>query len=535
MKTIQSQVNPRLLKKADRLFTGTLSGRVAELVQNARRAGATRVEIANTNSEVIVRDNGRGIEDFASLLDLGGSGWNDDELESSEDPAGVGVFCLAPRQLTIRSRGQVATIDGNGWYGSPVPIECDPKGATTGTELRFVDEPWTKELVNRQAVFSGLTVTVDGELCDAQPFLTGASVHLPELGCRVQVTTSTELSDWHRRLCERGYLTSGVLVNFYGQTVELAEHPIGERGYVCLVDLTGESTGLRLMLPARTRLVENEALQQLRDALELETYRSIARQDSHTLPYEKYRRAHELGVELPEAKPVYRVGLLSNDMDPEPCEVRPPEDWPLERCYRLPSRVSEQDDSIEGNAHLLAALGTPDEPFVPVDIAYGYLGYSWADLPCIERVGCEVGQTLHEDFVWYSVLCCVESITLTAHTSDGKVFRSNVLMAVGDDVVFVTPAARDRLRDSHIWFQLGGFNEEGDTYDTQEYQVREQLTAFWRNLLGPDESLRSAIIEAMRTAGSQWQRATVEHDGTVTITLADGNVKTLSPPKEVAS
>src|SRR5947208_2471512 len=95
MKTIQAKVNPRLLSKADRLFTGSLSGRIIEVLQNARRAGATRVEITNDGGLVTVRDNGRGISDFGKLLDLGSSGW-DETLEASEDPAGVGLFCLAP-------------------------------------------------------------------------------------------------------------------------------------------------------------------------------------------------------------------------------------------------------------------------------------------------------------------------------------------------------------------------------------------------------------------------------------------------------
>ena len=42
MQTIQATVNPRLLTKADRLFTGTLQGRIIEILQNARRAGATK-------------------------------------------------------------------------------------------------------------------------------------------------------------------------------------------------------------------------------------------------------------------------------------------------------------------------------------------------------------------------------------------------------------------------------------------------------------------------------------------------------------
>ena len=35
MQTIQAQVNKRLLSKADRLFTGTLAGRIIEILQNA--------------------------------------------------------------------------------------------------------------------------------------------------------------------------------------------------------------------------------------------------------------------------------------------------------------------------------------------------------------------------------------------------------------------------------------------------------------------------------------------------------------------
>ena len=84
MKTIKAKVNKKLLAKADRLFTGTLSGRITEILQNARRAGATRVEIINSGGWVIIKDNGRGIDDFARLLDLGGSGWSE-VTERSED------------------------------------------------------------------------------------------------------------------------------------------------------------------------------------------------------------------------------------------------------------------------------------------------------------------------------------------------------------------------------------------------------------------------------------------------------------------
>ena len=125
MTTIQACVNPRLLTKADRLFTGTAEGRIIELLQNARRAGATKVTITNEDGWVTVKDNGEGIDDFAKLLDLGGSGW-DETCEESEDPAGVGIFCLAPREVTIRSKGKMVTISKDGWTHEPVEVLNDP-------------------------------------------------------------------------------------------------------------------------------------------------------------------------------------------------------------------------------------------------------------------------------------------------------------------------------------------------------------------------------------------------------------------------
>jgi len=50
METIKAQVSQRLLSKATRLLTGTLAGRNIEILQNARRAGATTVHITNRAS-----------------------------------------------------------------------------------------------------------------------------------------------------------------------------------------------------------------------------------------------------------------------------------------------------------------------------------------------------------------------------------------------------------------------------------------------------------------------------------------------------
>ncbi len=75
------------------------------------------------------------------------------------------------------------------------------------------------------------------------------------------------------------------------------------------------------MLPARTRLVENEAYKQVLEAIELAAYRYIERKGEHTLPYKEFLRARELGITLPEAKPIFTAGLLSNTESPEPVEI----------------------------------------------------------------------------------------------------------------------------------------------------------------------------------------------------------------------
>jgi hypothetical protein len=166
--TICAKVNPRLLSKADRLFTGAVEGRIIEILQNARRARATEVRITNKNNLVTVQDNGSGIDDFQKLLDLGGSGW-DEKLEAGEDPVGVGLFSLAPREVTIVSKFKKIVISKDGWTGEPVEVTKSDE-FVRGTKIAFEDEkPWDFEKVENHAVFCGMRVIVDGKLLYCSP------------------------------------------------------------------------------------------------------------------------------------------------------------------------------------------------------------------------------------------------------------------------------------------------------------------------------------------------------------------------------
>ena len=541
MKTIKAKVNKKLLAKADRLFTGTLSGRIAEILQNARRAGATRVEIVNAGGLVIVRDNGKGIEDFAKLLDLGGSDW-DDRTEQSEDPAGVGLFCLAPRELNIRSRGHGVRIEAEGWHGRPVEIQEDDD-PIEGTQLGFPDKPWDLAAVEPNAVFSGLSVVVDGQECQSLAFVEGSAAAHPEFGCRIDVCDRSRIHGWYSTCRERnGY--DNVLVNFHGQVVSFEFRPTSDRDLFFLVDMTDGPTGIRLMLPARTRLVENEAFEALKRTLEVEAYRHYQQVGEHTLHCSEYLRARELGIELPEAKPVYEVGLIEYCDPPEPVEVEKPDAVPLANCYRLNPGLIGKDDKSDANAHLLAALGSFEMPFVPVRISTAYDGYSWARVATIDKVEVHLGEKLQESLVWSGMLICMETITIAAHTSDGKVFSSPVCMAVlppetghaawmNPDRVCVTPKAQKKLATGEIWFHLGGWYEDGDTYDTQESSVQEDLDVFWADMVGPDESWRLQLMEATGGGRHDWRSVTISREGSVNVILADGSTKAIQPAAEV--
>ena len=553
MNTIQACVSQRLLRKADRLFTGTIAGRMIELLQNARRAGATHVRIHVEGGWVTMHDDGRGVADFQQLLNMGGRGWAD-EIEVAEDPAGVGLFGLAPRETVIMSGQQQIRLQKEHWVGAPVPIQsCDPP--VRGTIIRFqADGPdeaeaWASvERVYPYAVFCGMTVTTDNGVVEPADFVSGNQVFShPELGVMVEVATYGDWPEPQRRVYERvkqGYgYGRKVMLNFHGQIVlaDFRDVDTGDEQLGYLIEMTGAPTDLRLMLPARTRIVENEAYRQLEQALVRDAFRHIERRGAHRLPFKEWERARALGIQLPEATPAFQVGLLATGEAPEPVEVTLPEGFPLERCYRFDPDCPDGVETDEANAHLLAALGQLDEPFIPVSIQKRYDGYSWTRLPTIGKVTVAVGKTLHTADIWSGTLTCVDKLAITAATSDGREFSSPVCMAKApppadasrwvDDYVLVTGEAQEQLQPSEIWYHLGGWHDEGDTYDTQIYSFEQELDRFWAELLGPDERLRRSIMAALAAITPQWRSVKVFANGKIRVQFKDRATKTIQPPR----
>src|SRR3546814_10623123 len=76
-----------------RVLFRSLGDILSELIQNARRGGASAVDLkvieADEAAFLAIVDDGAGIEDPSVILALGRSGWGDD-IARREDPAGMG-------------------------------------------------------------------------------------------------------------------------------------------------------------------------------------------------------------------------------------------------------------------------------------------------------------------------------------------------------------------------------------------------------------------------------------------------------------
>jgi hypothetical protein len=406
----------------------------------------------------------------------------------------------------------------------------------------FKDEkPWDLDLVEKHAVFAGIRVIVDGKLCHSMPFCRGKSAYYANPGCRIEV--AKEISNYHKAWSTTWY-QGRVLVNFHGQVVQLDHWPGKLRqGLTILVDIS-DQTDIRLMLPARTILVENAASEKLKEAIELEYYKYFQKQKTHTLYYEEYQRAKELGIELPEAEPQYKPGLIWGECD-EPVEVVMPQNIKLEDCY-LCFNDDCADDMAETNAHLLAALGDlKDKPFVPVTIDDGYMGYSWTKLPKVTKVEVSKEKELLRHLINCGELVCFDKLSITVRISDGKAFTSDVDMAViieepnnrhhwVDETVCVTRRARNYLDSGNIWFHLGGYSDEGDSYDTQLYYFEKELDEFWNELIGPYETVRQQLIKELYPLYNKWRKVTILEDSSLEILFKDGRIERVKPPVEPA-
>lgn len=147
MDTVQVRINEEGTLRNQRFAFSDRFTLVTELLQNARRAGATLIEVSHdpVSRTLRVRDNGHGIDDFGKLLAFNESGWGE-ALRAEEHPFGAGFSrCLyAATRCTVISRGrQIAFDTAAALARCEIPVEETDYGPEMGTiiELEGVELP----------------------------------------------------------------------------------------------------------------------------------------------------------------------------------------------------------------------------------------------------------------------------------------------------------------------------------------------------------------------------------------------------------
>lgn len=587
---VRARVSTGLLRKADRLFTGTDDGRVIELVQNSRRANSRNIWITQAplqegqeKSKIIFQDDGEGIKNFSELLDLGGLHWGD-EIVEAEDPGGIGLFSLAPGRVEILSHGHRMVIEGEGWWGAPVEVTETDQAPRVGTKLIFEDEGWagptgigTRRFNNellQHGKFSGVKIYYNNSPFTMESFLIPSPrcekflpTHYPELGVHIQVipVRCTRKGQDQDRYVYRDY-SIDTSMNFYGHVLKIPESHWSFRdsedgyyqgyGYAIRVDMTGEPTPIRLMLPARTQFVENDALKDLQKAIKTEVYRYFQRLGSHRIPYKSWLEAKTLGIELPEADQVYSLGVHHHDCSRgEASAERLSYEIPsLDKAIRCTAKTRLKlfidgkelynmncEDKEFPHTQIYNTLLC--EKFPVVCISEDYRGYSWFDLPgYVTSVRIDLNGNLNSMRVGSDsmILSVYEEIKVTLSWSHKGVRKRKTTdfdsCWDSDDDSTSFGVSKDALLHrrghDHLWYLSGGYNDNSDdSYSKQNDDFDEEVQQLRDRFVSPHETLRRNCVEKVEEVCGRrsYQSVTVETGGNVHIVYSDGHELFMTP------
>lgn len=377
--SIRASVSPDTINRVGRLFNNSLPDALGELLQNARRAGATNVEIELRRDDHVVlsiADDGIGIIDPASVITLGRSDW-DSSIATREDPAGMGMFSLAGHAVTIVSRhadhanGWTVHIPADAWDGScDLPLEAADRSIGTTIEIRLpiAWDDHVDRLVSAAALHYPLPVHFNGAECKREDWLADAIHRCEWHGSTIGIFAGEPRF-------------SSASLNFHGVTVPCRLPTVSEVsggiGFHARVDIH-DSPALQLVLPARKEAVENDALTNLRVAVERAIYLAIGQRPMHQLPYTAWTRARELGVKLSEAHPELHTW--------HPAIAYSTSDLGLSKPIAADGAILFAGTDPDTEQCIARALSASPLRAQMADELAAYRGYSWYDrLPRIDN------------------------------------------------------------------------------------------------------------------------------------------------------
>ena len=318
---IRACIDPGAVDKVTRFFNASTEQTLQEILQNARRSGATTVEITTEDDgRLSITDDGTGIDDPAALLAFGRSAWAAD-TRHGEDPAGMGVYALARTTATIASRPNGARM---GWQVELEPdhytgrkaatvVDAAAAPAPSGTRISFLppDARWHA----RRAPASGdreaaakwwlwvygnairaavrhypLPVTINGKPAEQQEFLGQALYRRRWRGLEIGVfDTETHCGEPN--------------LNFHGHAIrmEIPTVPTLLTQWHARIDVR-RCPELELVLPARQEIVQSDFSKQLQEEARKTILQAMG-VEAAVAGYRVFDKAREAGIALPVPAP----------------------------------------------------------------------------------------------------------------------------------------------------------------------------------------------------------------------------------------
>ena len=274
---------------------------LVELLDNARRAGANRIDVRVSEraggSRVEVADDGHGAAEARPLLAAGTTAWRSQAIDV-EHPKGRGLHCLYTRNAVIETRAAEAAGD-EGWRApvgalnfatgsvDPEPSANQRKAGLTVAFDAKENQHEVQYMVGQAARFLPTEVALEGTLCSQSRFTGGSA-------------STVVSSDYLFGIIPRAVGTDadlslhGRLVRASLPSVETLEGPWSVRA-----ELLAWPDGLELDPDDRDTILDNDEANRLRQLAEKVLFEALA-SGAHTpgLSDAIVERAHRAGVEL---------------------------------------------------------------------------------------------------------------------------------------------------------------------------------------------------------------------------------------------
>lgn len=518
MTTIRATVAAEAIEKVTRLFNGTIDDIANELLQNARRAGATSVTIIIDKPEdertlVTIADDGKGIASPQELLSLGKSRW-DEETEQREDPAGMGFFSLSGLDVTVDTAAFSLAIPRDAWTGTR-DITVNPGNAHKGTSITFPTPIVSVETIARRLEealkFYPLPATINGDPVKQADFLDGAYRTFETAGLRIGVYKTMPPSNTPN-------------INFHGLALRhklpvLSE--IRNAQWFTKVDIV-DAPQLVLVLPARKELVHNSGANELEQHCLRAMFETIAAEPFHRLGYKDWLTANLfLNIAPP---PATLSRWHPNPAHQDYREYPSPEPVPSGAII-CETQESSEDITL---AHAFTKTDTPIAVFTPEP---NFTGYDWyddipkysvSDYRCLDTAG----NPLESD----SVSLRPHSITVVLASAEHPPIELRTDVAIFDEIYYdadeislaVTTSTTISAEDLASLLYEATFcpsdDSEADSWDSQSSRYAHDCQVRAVDLLNGHDAAIAADIQLAFTDKIAWR---VPKGKSVTISCAN--------------